>query len=213
MEVWIASSNAKKALELERSLPSAVRVRSIGEVDADFDVVEDEPDFASNARKKARAAVEFLREHAARLPEPPGQAAVVLADDSGLCVDALGGRPGVHSARWAGPDADDGDRIAKLLDELAAAGAARPEQRSAHFVCYLVALRLDGGEFFEFEGRCDGEILDAPLGQGGFGYDPVFAVDSGRSFGTLSPPEKDLISHRGRALRALSERIRAELAG
>jgi len=200
--LWIASKNPGKAAELARRLPPTVRVRGLAEAgDASgFDPAEDAPDFAGNARAKARAALAFLAGHGAL-----GDA-LVLADDSGLSVDALGGRPGVHSARWAGADATDADRIARLLEALAATG---DRARRAHFTCSLVVLRPDGSTFFAAEERCEGRILEAPRGGGGFGYDPVFAPDEGqdgvrtRSFAEMTAAEKDAVSHRGRALRLL----------
>ena len=129
----------------------------------------------------------------------------VLADDSGLEVAALGGRPGVYSARYAGAHAADGDRIAKLLEEL---GAER--DRRARFVCAL-ALAQKGTLLAEALGECPGEIAEQPRGSHGFGYDPVFLVpELGRTFAELSEAEKNLRSHRARALRDLLDRLAAE---
>jgi XTP/dITP diphosphohydrolase len=127
-----------------------------------------------------------------------------LGDDSGLEVDALGGAPGVRSARWAGPGASDADRIAKLLGELA---GVPPERRTARFRC-AVSLVAAGREVVAAEGSCEGRILEAPRGTGGFGYDPVFLVpELNLTFAELPAAEKNGLSHRGRALAALRQRL------
>ena len=126
---------------------------------------------------------------------------VSLADDSGLEVDALGGAPGVHSARYAGPVATDADRYRKLLDAL----ADTPEgQRSARFRC-VVAIALPDGTVYTADGTCEGEIGFGPRGEHGFGYDPVFVVEgcAGRTMAELAPEVKNEISHRGRAVAAI----------
>ena len=128
----------------------------------------------------------------------------VLADDSGLVVDALNGAPGVHSARYAG-DHDDAANNAKLLRELTGVPAT---QRTAHFHTTIVALKPDGAKL-ETSGRVEGQILTQPRGQNGFGYDPLFMPKEflGRSMAELTPAEKNQISHRGRALRAFMEQF------
>lgn len=124
----------------------------------------------------------------------------VIADDSGLEVDALGGRPGLYSARYGGPEATDAGRVTKLLDEMK---GVEPEKRGARFVC-AAAIVWDGGErVFVEEAR--GEIIESPRGQGGFGYDPVFHYPPlGRTFAELSSEEKSAVSHRGRAFHRLA---------
>jgi XTP/dITP diphosphohydrolase len=145
--------------------------------------------FAENARLKALAVSRTID-----LP--------VLADDSGLEVAALGGRPGVHSARYAGAGATDRDRIEKLLAELGPA-----PDRSARFVCAL-ALAQGGAVVAEVEGECRGEIARRPQGSGGFGYDPLFRIpELGRTFAELTAEEKNRWSHRERAVRLLRERL------
>jgi XTP/dITP diphosphohydrolase len=126
----------------------------------------------------------------------------VLADDSGLVVDALGGEPGVYSARYAGPHASSADCIAKLLAQMQ---ARRARDRRARFVCVL-ALALGGRMIAIFSGAVEGEILPAPRGIGGFGYDPVFFFGpAGKSFAELSAADKNLHSHRAKAFRSLAE--------
>ena len=124
---------------------------------------------------------------------------MALADDSGLEVDALGGEPGVRSARWAGEGADDAQLVAKLLRELA---DVPDDRRAARFVCAL-SLCAPEGEIGRWEGRVEGVITREPRGTGGFGYDPVFLYpEDGRTFAEMPPECKHAVSHRGRALRA-----------
>ncbi len=159
------------------------------------DVAETGTTFAENARLKADA-----------LASATGLAA--LADDSGLCVDALGGAPGLHSARWAGPGASDADRNAKLLLALA---DVPPERRTARFVC-AAALAVPGGETWTAEGVCEGIILDAPRGINGFGYDPLFLLPSlGLTMAELSSEVKNRLSHRALAVSRLSSQLSALL--
>jgi XTP/dITP diphosphohydrolase len=148
---------------------------------------ESAPTFAENAAGKAL--------HYSRYADLP-----VFADDSGLAVDALGGAPGVHSARYAGADASDADRVAKLLAELRATGSG---DRRARFVCVL-ALARQGRILAVFSDAVEGEITDAPRGAGGFGYDPVFLVPAlGKTFAEIPAESKGLYSHRGKAFRKL----------
>lgn len=154
---------------------------------------ETESSYEGNAVLKARAVAA-----ATDLP--------ALADDSGLEVDALGGEPGIRSARWAGPRATDAERIAKLLGALA--GVPGPA-RAARFVC-VVALVWPDGRAETAEGTCGGRIAPVPEGRGGFGFDPVFVADDlGCSLGHATPVEKHQISHRARAMRLLGARLRA----
>lgn len=143
--------------------------------------------FAENARLKAVALA-----GATGIP--------ALADDSGLCVDALNGEPGLHSARWAGPDATDRDRNALLLSRLLEVPA---EKRTAQYVC-IVSLALPEGRSVEAKGSCEGLMLDAPRGANGFGYDPLFLLHKfGRTMAELTAEEKNRVSHRAAALTAL----------
>jgi len=151
--------------------------------------------FAENALSKAR--------HAAL-----GSGLAALADDSGLEVDALGGRPGVHSARYAGQDANDAANVRKLLEELRTVPA---ERRTARFRCVLALVRAaDDPVPLLCEGTWDGRIATAPAGTGGFGYDPVFlVVPHGRTVAQLAPEEKNALSHRAQALHQLVAALRA----
>jgi XTP/dITP diphosphohydrolase len=150
-------------------------------------VVEDGTTFEENARKKAEETARALQ-----LP--------VLADDSGLEVDALGDRPGVYSARYAGESATDQDNNNKLLKELA---GVEDSKRTARFVCVL-AFAVPGSETLLVRGECEGVLLKELRGEGGFGYDPLFYVpELGKTFAELSSEEKNRISHRAKALRSL----------
>ncbi|WP_375192530.1 RdgB/HAM1 family non-canonical purine NTP pyrophosphatase [Marinobacter sp.] len=191
----IASNNKGKIAELTELLaplgmtPVAQGELGVGEAD------EPAVTFVENAILKAR--------HAARATGLPA-----LADDSGLAVDALGGRPGVRSARFAGDEASDEDNVQALLEALA---EVEDERRGAQFHCVLVYLRhADDPTPIICHGRWPGTILRAPRGDGGFGYDPVFlAPEHNCSAAELSRAEKGRISHRGRALRLLLEQLRA----
>jgi XTP/dITP diphosphohydrolase len=202
MKVFLASANAKKILEMQRILAEhvpGIEVLGIGDVEGYVEPVEDEPTFEGNALLKARAGVA-----ATGLPS--------VADDSGLCVDALNGMPGVLSARWAGRDKSDASNNELLLDQL---HDVPDERRGAHFACAVAWVLPDGRERV-VEGRMDGRIIREQRGSGGFGYDVVFvAVEHDAEDLTsaeLGPGEKDLISHRGRALRELAPYVAADLS-
>jgi XTP/dITP diphosphohydrolase len=159
------------------------------------EVVEDAGTFAGNARKKAVAL---------RATLPPGS--WVLADDSGVCVDALGGAPGVESAYFAGPQHDAAANLRKLEEVMRDVPADR---RAARFVCVLLLLAPDGAEHV-FEGRCEGVLARSPVGGKGFGYDPLFIPDGfDRTYAQLTEEEKNAISHRGRAWAQLAAWWRA----
>jgi XTP/dITP diphosphohydrolase len=195
-ELVLVTSNPGKLREFRAILGElSVTFRSL----ADFPEVqlpEEGDDYEANAAAKARVIADAV-----------GRAA--LADDSGLEVTALGGRPGPRSARYGGGDLDDAGRWEKLLGELAASGES---DRSARFVC-LAALAFPGGEVITARGECPGRILQAPQGEGGFGYDPIFGVEGeARSMAELSPEEKNRISHRARALLALRDVIQQRIA-
>ena len=187
-ELVVATRNSGKIRELEHLLAGVVeRVIPLSAFPQAPEVEEDGETFEENAIKKARAAME-----ATGLP--------VIADDSGLVVDALGGRPGVLSARFAGEGTGDAANNRKLVRELAGIPASR---RTAAFHCVL-AFCLPGGTCRTFEGRLSGVILEEPCGDGGFGYDPLFLVpEYGLTLAQLPLELKNRISHRGRALEEL----------
>ena len=184
----LASHNAGKLAELRAMLaPLGIEVTPAGEAGlAAPDETEDT--FEGNAAIKARAACQ-----ATGLP--------ALADDSGLAVAALGGAPGVHSARWAGPDGDHAPAIARVLE-----GVGGAQDRSARFVCVLALAWPDGHVEFA-RGEAPGEIV-AMRGSGGFGYDPIFLPEGGaRTYAELTPEEKRTDNHRARAMRAMMDTV------
>jgi XTP/dITP diphosphohydrolase len=203
-EVFLASRNAKKLAEMERILRELVPdvvVRGLQDVPAYDEPVEDQPTFAGNALLKARAGVA-----ATGLPS--------LADDSGLCVDALNGMPGVLSARWSGLPKDDERNNALLLDQLA---DVPDDRRGAHFACAVAFCYPvgDGGvEEHVVTGEMAGRIIRELRGTGGFGYDVLFVPEGHEATSAeLSPEEKDAISHRGRALREVAPLVADVLTG
>ena len=194
--IIVASHNPGKVREIVDLLaPYGFEVRPA----ADLGLAEPEEtgdSFAANAKLKAQAA-----SAASDLP--------ALADDSGLAVDALGGAPGIYSARWAGPDKDFWRAMREVEEQLRRVGAASPERRKAHFACAL-ALSLPEGRCETFLGRVDGMLIWPPRGELGFGYDPMFLPDGhSRTFGEMSSEEKhgwrpgggEALSHRARAFR------------
>jgi XTP/dITP diphosphohydrolase len=193
-QVVLASNNAKKLAELRRILePLVPGVQVLGL--ADFppydEPAETEPTFEGNALIKARACLEVTG-----LPS--------LADDSGLCVDALNGMPGVLSARWSGVPKTEGGDAANNVLLLSQLSEVPAERRTATFRCVMALCMPDGREIVE-HGEMTGRILAAEHGGGGFGYDPLFAADGYEvSTAELSPAEKDRISHRGKALTAMA---------
>jgi len=195
----LASANPDKVKEIAAVLSAVIEVELVPRPADVPEVVEDADTLLGNARLKARA-----------LAATTGVAAV--ADDTGLEVDALGGAPGVISARYAGADATYADNVAKLLRELAVledGGGAR----TARFKTVALVAFPDGSELWA-EGAVEGTITTAPRGEGGFGYDPVFAPapaegGDGRTFAQMAPAEKDAMSHRGRAFRTLAQRLAA----
>ena len=199
-----ATRNPGKLIELRQLLPE-IEVLDVDEAARRLDraipeVVEDRSSFAGNAIKKAREVAA-----ATRLP--------ALADDSGLEVDALGGAPGVWSARYAGPSATTAANNAKLL---AALGGVRPDRRTARFRAFLALADVAGplgDEIISASGVCEGLILEAPRGTGGFGYDPLFLLpDRGQTMAELGAELKGELSHRARAMQAIKPRLLAYLA-
>jgi len=202
LELLLASGNAKKLREVRGLLePLGVRVVAPIEIGGLPDVIEDQPDFAGNARKKAVEAALHTKRWC-------------LADDSGLEVDALDGAPGVRSARFAGEPCDDARNNAKLLAELT---GLPDSQRGARFVCALALADPQGRVVEVVIGTAQGRVLEHARGTHDFGYDPLFLFteeghpETGRGFAELEPAEKAAVSHRGRALRALLDLLPAHL--
>lgn len=193
MKFVVATNNKKKLLELNRILiPLGIDAVTAKEIGIDLgDVEENGATFDENSYIKAKSAFDLLK----------GEYCVV-ADDSGLCVDALDGAPGVYSARYGGEGLSDIDRYNKLLDDMKDVPQGK---RSAHFACSICAVMTDGFVIRAF-GKCDGTIGTEPIGEGGFGYDPVFMVGD-KSFSQLTADEKDKCSHRGNALREFNVKL------
>lgn len=192
MEFVIATQNKGKLAEMRRILkPLGHTVLSAKEAGFTQDVEETGATFSENAALKATAVAQAVKKP-------------VIADDSGLMVDALGGAPGVYSARYAGEGATDQQRWEKLLQELE---GVPQEKRTARFCCSMV-LVLPGQPPVSFYGECSGYIGPKPLGQDGFGYDPIFYLNDTTSFATITREEKDQISHRGRAMAELAEYLK-----
>lgn len=190
MKLIIATNNAHKAQEIRQILADSFSaLDTLREVGLAIEVVEDGATFAENAVKKAEQV----------LAAAPGYDAA-LSDDSGLAVDALGGAPGVYSARYAGPQHDDADNNRKLMADMA---GVPDGQRGCRFVC-AVALARRGRPTVTAEGACEGVLLRAPRGENGFGYDPYFYYPpAGRTFAELTGEAKNAVSHRRRALESL----------
>ena len=194
----IGSRNAKKRDELVALVgPHGVDVKTLADFpDLDLEVDEDGDSFEHNARKKAR-------EYALATGH------WVLADDSGVCVDALGGEPGVDSALYAGQHGDDAANNALVLKKLS---GVPPEKRGAHYVAVLVLADPAGEVRVETRDECHGRVVTEPRGENGFGYDPLFEVrELHRTFGELGKEVKRALSHRSRALRAMLPRLLREL--
>ncbi|MFL0246492.1 XTP/dITP diphosphatase [Candidatus Clostridium stratigraminis] len=190
----IASNNAHKVKEIKAILEEfPIEVISLREAEIDIDVVEDGSTFMENALKKAREIFAI------------GKDAMVLSDDSGLMVDALNGAPGVFSARFAGEHGNDkknNEKLLKLLD-------GKPiEERKAHFVSAIVLI-ISEDKIIKVQGEVEGYIKEAPSGNSGFGYDPLFYYPKfNKTFGELTEDEKNSISHRARALEKLKEELK-----
>lgn len=196
MKLIIASNNAHKVSEIKAILGCFYdEILSLREAGIDIDVVEDADTFEGNALKKAREVFAVA------------DADAVLSDDSGLMVDALGGAPGVYSARYAGEGHDDAANNAKLLDALKDVPG---EKRTARFRTSVALIRR-GMPVVTADGSVEGVILHSPQGENGFGYDPLFYYEPlKKSFAQLTPEEKNSVSHRRRALESLCDKLRAE---
>jgi XTP/dITP diphosphohydrolase len=200
IELVVATRNRHKTREIQQSLGPDFSVCDLGAHPEISEIDESGTSFEENAKLKAVAASK-------QLPT------LVIADDSGLEVDALDGAPGIYSARYAGANATDRDKIDKLLRELSRVGATQ-DARRARFRC-VVALARNGSLLGTFEGIVEGRIADEVRGDSGFGYDPIFVPNgSDQTFGELPKEVKNAISHRGKAIRALADRLpRLEFGG
>ena len=203
MKILIASKNKGKISELQKLLSGhisgePIELLSLDDVGFVGDIEEDGTTFAQNAMIKAKAAAAF-------------SGLISVADDSGLEVNALGGEPGIYSARYAGEQHDDAANNEKLLSRL-----ADKNDRSAAFVCCMACVFpkdfAEYGDDFTVFGRCGGEIIDEYRGQGGFGYDPLFLVpEFGKTFAEMSAEEKNAVSHRGKAVELLGQELSARI--
>ena len=193
----LATSNKDKAREIAEILSDTpFVVTTMKEEGYDPDIVEDGKTFEENALIKARTV------HAL------AEGAYVMADDSGLCIDALDGAPGIYSARFCGENSTYPEKFAKIFEMLK---DVPEEKRTAKFVCSIAVVRPDGSEF-TVRGEVCGVLHEKPMGDGGFGYDPIFYVpEFGMTTAQMTKEQKNSISHRGKALRAMAEKLRKEL--
>lgn len=197
LQLLAATTNKNKVREFQeilQDLKDKINIVTQDTIPNFPEIVEDGSSFEENAMKKAKESSAFAD-------------MVAMADDSGLVVEALDGAPGIHSARYAGENATDADRIAKLLKAMEG-----KKDRRAKFVC-AAAIAYRGEEVRTFVGEVKGVITDAPSGTNGFGYDPVFIPDGfNKTFAELTDEEKNAISHRGNAMRAVADFLRDEFA-
>jgi len=190
----LGTRNEKKRQELAVLLePLGIQLKTLADFPTAVEVVEDGDSFAANAQLKATVQAKNLGEW-------------VLGEDSGLVVDALGGEPGIYSARFSGPDATDEENNRELLRRLQGVPA---EKRTAHYVCHMALSDPQGEVRAESEAYCQGRIRFEAAGSGGFGYDPLFEVpEYHRTFGELGPAVKSVLSHRARAMRAFVPQLK-----
>ena len=193
----LATSNKDKAREIAEILSDTpFVVTTMKEEGYDPDIVEDGKTFEENALIKARTV------HAL------AEGAYVMADDSGLCIDALDGAPGIYSARFCGEDSTYPEKFAKIFEMLK---DVPEEKRTAKFVCSIAVVRPDGSEF-TVRGEICGVLHEKPMGDGGFGYDPIFYVpEFGMTTAQMTKEQKNSISHRGKASRAMAEKLKSDL--
>lgn len=193
MKIVLASRNKHKISEIQALLSKyagGIEILSLDDVGIYGEIDENGKDFYENAVIKARAAA--------------ASGYIGIGDDSGLSVRALGGEPGIYSARYAGEHGNDAANNALLLKNL-----ADKDDRYAEFVCAVALVRPEGGEPLAVEGRTGGVIIDEARGEGGFGYDPYFYYEPlGKTFSEMSPEEKNSVSHRGKAIEALAKKIK-----
>ena len=192
MRIVIATGNKDKVREINEILKGtefdAVSMKEIG---IDPEIIEDADSFEGNALIKARTVHELTKEY-------------VMADDSGLCIDALNGAPGIYSARFCGEDSNYEEKFKKIFEMLK---DVPEEKRTAQFVCAIAVVRPDGSSF-TVRGECHGILHEKPMGEGGFGYDPIFYVpEFGMTTAQMTKDQKNSISHRGKALRAMVDKL------
>lgn len=192
MRIVIATGNKDKVREINEILKGtefdAVSMKEIG---IDPEIIEDADSFEGNALIKARTVHELTKEY-------------VMADDSGLCIDALNGAPGIYSARFCGEDSTYEEKFKKIFEMLK---DVPEEKRTAQFVCAIAVVRPDGSSF-TVRGECHGILHEKPMGDGGFGYDPIFYVpEFGMTTAQMTKDQKNSISHRGKALRAMVDKL------
>ncbi|MBR6209673.1 MAG: XTP/dITP diphosphatase [Clostridiales bacterium] len=192
MRLIIATGNEDKVREIDEILEgTGFEAISMKQAGFNPDIVEDGTTFEENALKKAMAVHELSGEY-------------VMADDSGLCIDALDGAPGIYSARFCGEDSTYEEKFRKIFEMLA---DVPEDKRTAKFVCAIAVVKPDGTSF-TVRGECRGVLHEKPVGENGFGYDPIFYVpEFGMTTAQMDPEVKNSISHRGRALRAMVEKL------
>ena len=192
MRLIIATGNEDKVREIDEILEgTGFEAISMKQAGFNPDIVEDGTTFEENALKKAMAVHELSGEY-------------VMADDSGLCIDALDGAPGIYSARFCGEDSTYEEKFRKIFEMLA---DVPEDKRTAQFVCAIAVVKPDGTSF-TVRGECRGVLHEKPMGENGFGYDPIFYVpEFGMTTAQMEPEVKNSISHRGRALRAMVEKL------
>ncbi len=192
MRLIIATGNEDKVREIDEILEgTGFEAISMKQAGFNPDIVEDGTTFEENALKKAMAVHELSGEY-------------VMADDSGLCIDALDGAPGIYSARFCGEDSTYEEKFRKIFEMLA---DVPEDKRTAQFVCAIAVVKPDGTSF-TVRGECRGVLHEKPMGENGFGYDPIFYVpEFGMTTAQMDPEVKNSISHRGRALRAMVEKL------
>ena len=197
LKLIIATSNKDKVREISEILKDTpFKAVSMHEEGLDPDIIEDGKTFEENALIKARAVHSLAHD------------CYVMADDSGLCIDALDGAPGIYSARFCGEDSTYPEKFKKIFEMLK---DVPEEKRTAKFVCSIAVVKPDGSEF-TVRGEVCGVLHETPAGDGGFGYDPIFFVpEFGMTTAQMTKEQKNTISHRGKALRAMAEKLRSEL--
>lgn len=205
MKIVFATGNENKMTEVREIMAGFPEIYSLKELGLSAEAEESGTSFSENAEIKAREIHEKLKAQAEAAGEP--LEALVLADDSGLCVDFMGGEPGVYSARWLGYDTPYEEKNREIISRLS---GARENERGARFVCDICAVLADG-RVLHTEGIMEGEVAKEPAGAGGFGYDPILWLSEyGKTSAEISAAEKNAISHRGKALRAMRALLQKE---